>query len=170
MLSMHNTSKKSARYKPNGLFASKLIRNRENEGKNLPLIIHYNFTTRRVGLALGFASHWICNQKAREYTRQDDVTEFNTAQIHSNYNPVRRELEITAVDGKPIDYHGAKHTQAVVRLVEYLTKKHKLPLVKIIDATWPRKELKNKTPISLKEAVDTICPPHIRKEARKELE
>ncbi len=160
MLSMQNASTKSARYTPNGLFASKLIRNKENEGKNLHLIIHYNFNTRRVGLALGFASHWICNQKAREYTRQNDVNEFSTTQLHCNYNLDRSELELTAVDGKPIDYHGAKHTQAVVRLVEYLTKKHKLPLAKIIDATWPRKELKNETPISLKEAVAIIHAAH----------
>ena len=159
------------------ILRSKVLANKEPTHTNeRRLNIVYNPLNGKIGVGKGYASHYTCETKADQYANdvEHGAPKFNiwSKVYHCFYNEKNREIKITGIDNLPIDSHSTELKQSYLRILRHLISKHKLPFDRILVATnsGAREVQKSEYAISLKKAVDTICPPHIRKAAREELE
>ncbi len=159
------------------LLRSKILANKEpgfTDERRLNIV--YNPLNGKIGVGKGYTSHYMCEINAAKYANgvKHGAPKLNlwSRVYHCLYNEKNREIKIIGIDNLPVDSHSSELKQSYLRVLSHLISKHKLPFDRILVSTksGAREVQKSEYDISLKEAVDTICPPHVRKEAVKELE
>ena len=138
------------------LLASKLFIGKHSVRDELPMIIRYDHSTNRAGIAIGYSSHWHCVQKTKEYTTTPKVSETEVTKIHCDYDPKTHALRLNGINHLPVETNGPIYTRAIVSLVMHLTKKHKLPVLKVLSLKLKTPEYNTSDLMPLKEALGTI--------------